>query len=222
MIKAIIFDFDGLILDTETVWYHSFREALAPYQVEFPLEVFSSFVGTHGSEFDAYLERQAGALADLQAVKRTASERHREKIKQMDAREGVREFLTEAKAGGLRIGLASSSDRKWVEGFLRELELLPYFEVVKTQDDVAKVKPDPELYLQALEALNVRPDEALAFEDSAAGAKAAKAAGMHCVIVPNPVTEHLLFDDYDLRIESMAKHTLSEIIGILRVGQKGG
>jgi putative hydrolase of the HAD superfamily len=75
-----------------------------------------------------------------------------------------------------------------------------------------KVKPDPELYLQAVEALGVKPEEALAFEDSANGSIAAKAAGLRCVIVPNPVTENLDFRNYDLRIRSMGDQRLSDVI----------
>lgn len=216
MIKAIVFDFDGLILDTETIWYHSFREALSNFQLELTVETFASFVGTHGADFDQYLIDMAGKQADLADVKRMAGELHREKIKELDAREGVREYLQEAKALGLRIGLASSSDREWVEGFLGRLGLLSYFEVIKTQNDVERVKPDPELYLQAIDALNLSPSEVLAFEDSAAGAKAAKAAGLPCVIVPNPVTGLLIFEEYDLRMESMAEQTLSAVLGIIR------
>lgn len=212
MIKGIVFDFDGLILDTETVWYDSFREAFRQLHLDLPLEDFASYVGTHGADFDRYLKERIGNEELLMAVKRTAKELHREKIQKLDAREGVRTYLEEAKALDMKIGLASSSDRAWVRGFLGQLQLLSFFDAIKTADDVARVKPDPELYLQTIEALQLTPGEAIAFEDSAPGAKAATTAGLHCVIVPNPVTGHLLFERYDLRLTSMAERPLSEIV----------
>ncbi|MDF2682738.1 MAG: Hydrolase, haloacid dehalogenase-like family [Brevibacillus sp.] len=212
MIRGIVFDFDGLILDTETIWYHSFLEAFKHFQLDLPLETFASFVGTHATDFDLYVREKAGTQENLVVIKRMASELHHEKIKGLDVREGVREYLAEAKALGLRIGLASSSDRAWVQGFLKQLQLLSYFEVIKTADDVARVKPDPELYVEALQALHLAAEEVVAFEDSVAGAKAAIAAGIHCVIVPNPVTEQLPFERYDLRMKSMAELSLSEVL----------
>ncbi|QRG68876.1 HAD-IA family hydrolase [Brevibacillus choshinensis] len=215
MIKGIVFDFDGLILDTETVWYHSFREALEQYRLELTLETFASFVGTHGAAFDQHLMKVAGNQQKMEDIKRIANEIHQDKIRSVQAREGVRDYLEAAVDLGLRIGLASSSSREWVERFLRQLQLLSYFEVIKTADDVVRVKPDPELYVQAVHALRLQSDEVLAFEDSAAGAKAAKAAGLHCVIVPNPVTMDLIFENYDLRIESMAQHSLTHVLAKL-------
>lgn len=215
MIKGIVFDFDGLILDTETIWYHSFREAFEQHQLDLPLQTFASFVGTHGAAFDEYLKKAAGTEEKQGAIKRMANDLHREKIREVEVRDGVRDYLTAAKELGLRIGLASSSNREWVEGFLRQLQLLPYFEVIKTADDVERVKPDPELYVKAVGALHLHPDEVLAFEDSAVGAKAAKAAGLHCVIVPNPVTMDLPFETYDWRMDSMAQHPLTHVLTML-------
>lgn len=107
---------------------------------------------------------------------------------------GVVELLDTAKAAGLKIGLASSSKLAWIEDYLEKLCIRHYFEVICTADDVAKVKPDPELYIQALRELGVKADEAVAIEDSPNGARAAASAGMHCIIVPNELTGLLAFD----------------------------
>ncbi|WP_134699357.1 HAD family hydrolase [Ammoniphilus sp. YIM 78166] len=211
-LKAVIFDFDGLIIDTETVWFECYKEVLARYQVNFTIEMFAPFIGTEGNVFHESLAQQVGEQVKIDVVRRLVGDLHREKMKQVSPRGGVRNYLEEAKEMGLKIGLASSSDREWVEGFLRRLELLPYFSVMKTEEDVQHVKPDPELYLQAIEALGLRADQAFAFEDSVNGLKAAKAAGLICVIVPNPSTEGLVFEDYDLRIRSMADQSLAELL----------
>jgi putative hydrolase of the HAD superfamily len=212
LIKAVVFDFDGLILDTETVWYESYRDVMKDYEIEFPMEIFLAGVGTHGTGLRDYFNERANGRVTEAEYRRLAAELHSQKMVDVDLREGVREFLAEAKALGLRIGLASSSSREWVEGFLRNYGLYDQFEVIKTSDDVTHVKPDPELYLKAVEALGVQPAEAIAFEDSMNGAIAAKAAGLTCIIVPNPTTEGLPFVETDWRIRSMADQTLQSLI----------
>jgi putative hydrolase of the HAD superfamily len=215
LIKAIVFDFDGLIIDTETVWYECFNETLSAYGIPFPLDVFGRCIGTGDNELKLYIEQAAGTAYNYETIRAEAAQLHQVKIASVAAREGVRDFLEEAKRLGLRIGLASSSNRTWIERFLHELNLHDFFEIIMTSDDVKNIKPHPELYLRAIEALGVEPDEALAFEDSVNGAKAAKAAGLRCIIVPNPVTEKLAFESYDIRIRSMGDHTLADLISRL-------
>ena len=217
MIKAIVFDFDGLIIDTETVWFDSFTEVLGRFHVEFPLEIFLPCVGTKGTIIDEYIEEKLGNNVSVKEVRQLVRECHREKVIDLEIREGVRDYLTQAKELGLKIGLASSSDREWIDHFLKKLDLLHYFDVIKTGDEVKRVKPDPEVYLQCLDALNVSPTEVVAFEDSNNGARAAKAAGITCVIVPNPITAKLTFDDYDVRIESMAGQLLTDVLNKIPV-----
>lgn len=148
----------------------------------------------------------------IHEVKELAKKSFDEKIGQPLLREGVEDYLLAAKEAGLKIGLASSSKRSWVESYLTQLGILSYFEVIKTRDDVTTVKPDPELYLQAVHALGISAKEAIAFEDSLNGLKAARAAGLKCVIFPNPVTSHLAFEDYSLRFSSMAERSLIDLL----------
>lgn len=130
-------------------------------------------------------------------------------------RPGVTDYLKQAKTLGLRVALASSSSRAWVTGYLKKYGLLDQFECIRTREDVVKVKPDPALYLSALQALGIRPEEAVAFEDSPNGALAAKAAGMFCVIVPNSITRTLTFGKFDLQLDSMSSMGLDEVISRL-------
>lgn len=215
MIKAVVFDFDGLIIDTETVWYETYLEILQEYGGSIALEDFARFIGTHNPDMYPYICRLANNQITVEELFEKKAVIHAEKMAKINAREGVEEYLRDAKKMGLKIGLASSSSKSWVTSFLKNLNLYDYFEVIKTSDDVDKVKPDPELYLQALQALEVKPQEAIAFEDSGNGLNAAVAAGIKCVIIPNKVTEVLTFKDHSLRLNSMGDMGIEEVIKIL-------
>lgn len=208
----MIFDFDGLIIDTETIWYEAFKDALLQFEVDLTIEQFSLVIGTDDTVLDQYILDNIKKSSTIIEVKELAKILFEEKIGQPLLRDGVEDYLIAAKEAGLKIGLASSSKRSWVESYLTQLGILSYFEVIKTRDDVTMVKPDPELYLQAVNSLGVRPKEAIAFEDSLNGLKAARAAGLKCVIFPNPVTSHLAFEDYSLRFSSMAERSLLDIL----------
>lgn len=215
--KAIIFDFDGLILDTETAEYRSFNDLYRQHGAELTIEVWGQWIGTDAAAFDpyAYLAESAGVAVDREAARAFRRARYDELMAHERARPGVEDYLRAGRRLGLGIGLASSSSRAWVEGYLRQLGLESWFDCIRVRDDVAKVKPDPELYLKAVEALGVAPEEAVAFEDSPNGALAAKRAGLKCVIVPNELTSRLTFGEHDLRLSSMADMPLEEVLARL-------
>lgn len=216
MIKAIIFDFDGLILDTETHEYEVLSELFAEHQCELPLSIWGKLIGTK-SDFHpfTYLEEQSKRKLDYELLSKMQKERFAKRIEVEQARPGVVEYLEAAKTLNLKIGLASSSNYQWVSSHLKRLNLLDHFECIRTSDHVEIVKPDPALYLEAAKCLGVRPEECIAFEDSANGALAAKRAGMSCVTVPNAVTKDLDFCEVDHTLESMAQMKLKDLISFL-------
>jgi HAD superfamily hydrolase (TIGR01509 family) len=216
VIKAVIFDFDGLILDTETHEYEVLNEIFKEHQCELPLSVWGKLIGTI-TNFNpfTYLEEQAKKPLDHYELSRLQKERFSERIEQENARPGVVDYLAAAKTLDLKIGLASSSSYEWVSSHLKRLQLLDQFECIRTSDHVEQVKPDPALYLEAAKCLGVKPEECIAFEDSANGALAAKRAGMKCVIVPNTVTKDLDFCEVDHQLESMAQIELKELVSFL-------
>jgi HAD superfamily hydrolase (TIGR01509 family) len=205
LIQAVVFDFDGTIFDSESHVYGVARDLFAEHGAELPLEVWAECVGRDSSYFDpiAYLEECTGRELDRDELERLRRERFMELVRDQGPLPGVREALAAAHAEGLRLGVASSGSREWVEGQLERLELRRFFDCVLTADDVEHVKPDPELYLGALRCLGVAAEHAVAIEDSPNGALAARRAGMYCVVVPNSVTATLAFGDHHLRLESL-------------------
>jgi len=214
MIKALIFDFDGTIIDTETPWYVAFREAYNEYGVELTQELYSQCVGTDLNRFDPYeyLITEKKLPIDREVFRSSIHLRHKELMDLENIRPGVIEYLEAAKDARLRIGLASSSPMKWVGKYLDQLNIRHYFECIRTSDHVTHVKPDPELYIQTLECLQVKADEAIAIEDSLHGARAAAAAGMHCVVTPNEMTSFMEFDSVFHRANSLSDVNFVQLI----------
>ena len=214
MIRALVFDFDGLILETEGPIFISWQELYASYGFPLPFEVWATTIGSAEAEFDPAreLERLVGQSLDWTAIEPARQRRELALISEQPLLPGVEQTLQEARRMGLKLGLASSSTCKWVNGHLRERGLRPYFEVVRAADDVRLTKPDPELYLAVLSALGVCGAEAVALEDSPNGIRAAKAAGMTCVAVPNHLTRQLTLDEADLRLESLAEMSLESLL----------
>lgn len=211
MIQAIVFDFDGTILDTESVAYDAFRGIYEGYGMELSLERWAQGIGTWGG-FDPYadLEQGLGKPVDRDEIRRNYEMTYAERVENLALRPSVRETLDEARRLGLKLGLATSSYRHMVVPHLRKYGLEPYFEAVHTADEVERVKPDPALYRLAAASLGVRPDEAVAIEDSVNGLRAAKAAGLYGLAVPNPLTAFMDFSEADLVLPSLADRPLRD------------
>lgn len=216
MIEALIFDFDGLIIDTETPDYLSWQETYQEHGADLDFAVWSQYIGGATTRLDplAYLETLIGRSIDRDAVKAQYRARVRGRIHAQPILPGVQEYIAQAKHLGVRVALASSSSHEWVEGNLSRLGLLDEFECLKCSDDVSQVKPDPELYRAVLCHLEVPSHRGIALEDSPNGVRAAKGAGLFCVAVPNPLTVRLPLDHADLRVESLADLPLTLLLEI--------
>lgn len=217
MVKAIIFDFDGTILDTETPDFHCWQAMFEDHGSELERDIWCQVVGTtwdHFNPFD-YLEQKIGRSVNRDDLHQL----HREKFHELVAKQvplpGVESVLATAQELGIKLAVASSSQRSWVEGHLDRLGLLQHFSVTKTADDVERVKPDPALYTEALKALDVVASEAIAFEDSVNGVKAAKAAGIYCIAIPNSVTQNLDFSHADHKVGSLSELDIRKILETL-------
>ena len=213
MIRALIFDFDGLILDTEGPIYQSWAEVYAAHRVDLPFELWVKTVGSSNDAFHPqfHLEERIGSKLPQDVIDRRI-ERRVELVLAQPLLAGVADHVASAAAMGLKLGVASSSSREWVSGHLERLGLLAPFQCLRCRDDVEHVKPEPDLYLAVLDCLGVKADEAVAIEDSPNGIMAAKRAGLRCVAVPNPLTVGLDLSGADVRLGSLADGTLSELL----------
>ncbi len=210
-LRAVIFDFDGLILDTETPEFEAWRAIYRRFGADLTLEDWLPCVGT-ALVFDphGHLETLIGRPLDREQIAGERRTQTGEWIAREELRPGVLATLEGAREAGLRIGLASSSSRDWVEPHLQRLGIVDFFETVQTGDLVRAVKPHPELYERALAALGVESGEAIALEDSLNGLRAARAAGIFTVVIPNSITRYLDLTEADLLLESMRDLDLSE------------
>ncbi len=221
MIKALIFDFDGLIMDTESPEVEAWQEIYSEYGQQFPLEIWvRDVVGSYVTNFDpaGYLAQLTGQAIDLPAMHSRAYSQRLEKQGLLPALPGVVDILKSAKRLGLRLAVASSSKHAWVEKYLRQLDLVDLFNSIICREDVERIKPDPDLFIAALKALNVRAEEALVFEDSPNGILAANRAGIRVVAVPNPITAHWVIGEADLLLTSLANMPLKHLLEYFNSG----
>lgn len=215
--RAVILDFDGLIVDTETPIFEAWRTVYGRRGQELTLESWQHALGTHGG-FDphAHLGALVGEtlshdtlLEEVQALNRAACDAQ-------PLLPGVEALLRAARELGLSTAVASSSTRGWVEGWLSRHGIRDLFDALCGREDVAQVKPAPDLFLLAAERLSVPPSACVVFEDSPNGMRAARAAGMLCVAVPNALTRELALPDPDLVVSSLAERPLAELLAHLR------
>lgn len=212
--RAVVFDLDGVIVDTESTdfaaWDHTYRQ----HGLVLPRDRWLEAIGSDGSRFDplAHLRERLGARLDEAAMQRERRA-HRDALnEELAPRPGVAPLVAEAERAGLLTAVASSSEREWVEAHLARVGLRERFRLLRCREDVARVKPDPALYRDAVAALGVAPPEAIAIEDSPNGVAAAVAAGLYCVAVPGPMTRGLDFSAADLVLGSLAETCLDELV----------
>ena len=222
-LQALIFDFDGLMLDTETpeveVWQTIFRE----HSHELPVDEWAKTIGGYGiSAYDA--AAHLAGLTGLDAASLRARYRRESDviIHASPLLPGVLDLIQNGTTRGLRLAVASSSSHAWVDSHLSRLGLADRFDRVICSDDVApgRTKPNPDLFLLALDQLKVQKEAAVVFEDSPNGVRAAKSAGIFVVVVPNPLTIRLGVDGADLTVNSLAGLSLDELEKYLRVAKR--
>jgi HAD superfamily hydrolase (TIGR01509 family) len=198
-VRALLLDFDGTMLETESSSYGSWRELLSEHGYDLTPETWSGAVGTiNGVDPVALLEDHLGEPVSGATLRERQARRHREMLEEETLRPGVEHLVAEARSRGLHTAIVTSASERWVREHLRRLGLDEHWElVVAANGDPERAKPAPLLYREAMDRLGVTPEETIAIEDSPHGVAAAKAAGITCVAFPNKITEPMDLGEAD-------------------------
>jgi HAD superfamily hydrolase (TIGR01509 family) len=216
-VRALLLDFDGTMLETESSSYGSWRELLAEHGCELTPETWSAAVGTIGGiDPLALLEAHVGTPVDRAALEARARARHVELLEDERLRPGVEQVVDEARARGLHVAVVTSASERWVRGHLRRLGVHGDLEhVVAADGDPSRAKPSPLLYREAMSLLRVAPAAAVAVEDSPNGVQAARAAGLQVIAFPNPITEAMDLGAADVVIGDLDGLGLDRLLALL-------
>jgi HAD superfamily hydrolase (TIGR01509 family) len=216
MIRALVFDFDGLIVDTETPLIDAYGDVYAAHGKPFDRTEFLHTVGHVDFTFNPW--KAFGPQVNEAALEAERHVHNRRRTLAQPVLPGVAELLDSARAASLSLAIASNSSHEHVEGHLKRLGLHDYFSFFACRGDTPSPKPEPDLYKLVLNRLGVRSHEAIAFEDSRPGSIAAKRAGLHVVAVPNGSTAHHDFSHVHLKLASLAEFKLAELL--VRFGER--
>jgi HAD superfamily hydrolase (TIGR01509 family) len=205
--SAVLFDFDGVLVDTEWAIYQAWKRTFGAHGQPLPLEIYTRCIGTDFATWSpkTHLEELTGQAFDWHDLDARRQEEIMAELAHEGPMHGAPELLAKLSAAGTPMAVVSSSSHKWVDGWLGKLELAGHFQTTVCRGDAPRIKPAPDLYLAAAERLAIAPANCLVIEDSLNGLKAAKAAGMAVWIVPNRVTECLDFSPADRVFRSLAE-----------------
>ena len=217
MLKALIFDFDGLVLDTETPEYLAWQNIYQEHGFDLPHDEWGKIVGGYGiSSFDAaeHLSLLSQGRLDSASLRSRHQLMSHSAIAGASILPGVMDYIHDAKRFGLKLAIASSSPHSWVDGHTKRLGIFHHFDRIICQEDVGvgRTKPNPDLFLTALDQVQVQKNEAVVFEDSPNGVKAANRAGIFVVAVPNPLTARLKIEGANLTLNSLLDLPLSGLM----------
>ncbi|HEX3731074.1 MAG TPA: HAD family phosphatase [Opitutaceae bacterium] len=209
MIRALVFDFDGLVIDTESALIDAYADIHAKYGMPFERQAFLESVGHADYAFDPWhaFEKRA----DRAALEVERQQRNRERMLEQPLLPGVVALIDGAAAAGLKLGVASNSRHPHVDGNLKRLGLFAKFQATVCREDVPSPKPEPDVYRLAVNRLGLRPHECVALEDSQTGILAAHRAGLKTVAAPGASTRHHDFSQADWTVASLAEVSVAAL-----------
>lgn len=201
---AVLFDFDGVLVDTEWAIYEAWHRTFHAHGQNLPLETYTQCIG---SDFDTWspkvhLEELTGRSFDWHQLDEDRQVEIRRDLEQAGPMPGVVSLLESLRRDGVPTAVVSSSNHAWVDGWLEKLRLMPYFRTVVCRGDAPRIKPAPDLWLEALRRLDLPAGNCLAIEDSLNGVKSSKEAGLQVWAIPNRTTACLDFSIADRVLSS--------------------
>ncbi len=211
---AVIFDHDGTLVDTETPDFRAWEMLYREFGATLSMQHWAKTAVGHMHGYDplfADLIRQNGNGTGTASLRKRLEELWELTLQNVELMPGAEQVLKQLQANNIPLAVATASDRQWVDRWLTRFNLLPYFQVIATRDDVAHNKPAPDVYLFAAAQLGTVPARCLVFEDSLAGLQAAKSAGMTVVAVPSFITQSLDFSQADEIVPGLQGVTLAWI-----------
>jgi putative hydrolase of the HAD superfamily len=222
MINTFIFDFDGLIVDTELIAYQIWSEIYHTHHVDLPLEEWVVCVGTSDEAFNPtqYLSRITGQALDENKLNQYYAQIYRARTDELPLKPGIQDYMDWAKENNFHLAIASSSNYEWVYSHLTRLKIAHYFDVIKTNRDVKEVKPAPDLFLAVKEFLHINDFEAVIFEDSLHGIQAGLLSNLYTVAVPNEVTKNMDFSAAHFTIPSLDATSPLKLLKTLEIRHK--
>ncbi|NMA65703.1 MAG: HAD family phosphatase [Clostridiaceae bacterium] len=213
MIKALVFDMDGVIIDSEPLQIEIIVQVLKQLGGNSKPEEIYEFVGATNDELWATLKKRHNIKKSVKEILEIHDSYKKKRFPEakLETVEGIPELIKEAKRKGLKIALATSSTKFLAEYILKRFDIYQYFNILVTADDISNSKPNPEIYIKAANLLGVNSDECIAIEDAHLGVKAAKAAGMKCIAYVNPNSGKQDLTDADIIVSSIKDIELDRI-----------
>ncbi len=211
--QSVIFDFDGVLVDTEWAIYRSWQRVFESEGFSLPLNIFNQCIGsgyTHWNPAE-YLESLTHRTYDWPVINAKRQQEIHADLLKSGLMPGALDLLDYCRAQNLPIAVASSSTHSWVDGWLTKLQIRDRFCQVLCRDDGLPVKPDPALYHESAKRLHLSASRCLVIEDSANGSLAAIRAGLPVVVIPSPITVHASFHSAVCRLNS-----LTDVISLLQ------
>lgn len=212
-LQAVVFDFDGIIIDSEIAEFNGWKTVFEEHGVELDIHEWGKCVG-HGPEawsVTDHLQNLINTQLNISQATKRWQEVRDSYLTKATPMKGIFQLVQELSQNSIPLGIASSGRSIWIRTHLRTFELAPYFSTIQSRDIAGEAKPSPTSYLKACQELNADPQNCIALEDSPTGIQAAKSAGMTCVCIPNEVTKHYNLTQADYHVESCEELTLDKL-----------
>ena len=216
-IDALIFDFDGVIIDTESTFHRVWTAVFEEFGCRFSRSEWQSLIGTSGvADPYTWLEQRATrALPKQEEIRSIVQSREKVEVDLLGPMPGVLDWLDAARDADVPIAVASSSSRPWVQGRLAQLGILDLFAAVVCRNEHLRAKPAPDVYLAACGELGADPNRSVAIEDSRNGVSSAVAAGLTCIAVPNEITADMDLSGAHHLMSSLEEASLTQVLEVI-------